>query len=132
MIPRAVVSPDSSRARRIMDIRSVFDRPVSAEKAWEVLGELLEEYPQFRESVMREMIAGAGLPPDSLPRADMRYEQMFRDGIRPSWERQRETVEHAFRSFDPVHGWMNKGGYGPAVNVLGLLKFLIDLIEGDD
>lgn len=123
---------DTSLVVRTKQIRSVLDRPMDAERAWEVLDELLREYPQFRESVVREMIAGSGLPPDSLTRADLRLDQIFRDGMRPSWGRQREVIEHAYRSFDPVMGWTNKGGYGPAVNVLGLLKFLIDLIEGED
>lgn len=130
---RQDVAPvDSSHAERRKNITSVLDRSVDPERAWEVLDELLRQYPQYRESVVREMIAGSGLMPDTLTRADLRFDAIFQKGIKPSWGRQREVIEQAFRSYDPVMGWTNKGGYGPAVNVLGLLKFLIDLIEGED
>lgn len=111
-------------------LRSVLARPLSAEEAWSILGQLMEEYPQFREMVRKEMIAGSGLPADSLPRIDLRYEQMLRKGLRPSWDAQRHVIEEAFKSFDAVHGWTNKGGYGPTINVIGLIRFLLDLIEG--
>ena len=95
---------DSTRADRTTQFRSILDRPMDAARAWEVLDELLRDYPQFRESVVREMIAGSGLPPDSLTRADLRLDQILQNGMRPSWGRQREVIEHAFRSFDPEIG----------------------------
>jgi hypothetical protein len=121
---------DSAVASPVVTLRSVLDREMSAEQAWEMLGQLLEQYPQFREMVVREMIAGSGLPPDSLPRINLHLDQIFKDGIPLTWQTQRGAIESASRSFDPVMGWTNKGGYGPSINVFGLVKFLMDLIEG--
>jgi hypothetical protein len=123
-------APDSLRAMPTTALRGVLDRNLKPEQAWDILGRLLDEYPQYRESVLRELIAGSGLPPDSLPRINLHLDQMLKNGIKPTWETQRTAIEHAFRSYDPVMGWTNKGGYGPSINIIGLLTFLIDLIEG--
>jgi hypothetical protein len=123
---------DGSRQTERTSLRSVLDRGMSPEQAMETLAGLLAQYPQYRETVLREMIAGQGLPPDSLPRINLYLDQILKDGIKPTWETQRRAVEEAGRSFDPVQGWTNKGGYGPQINVLGIIFFLIDLIEGKE
>lgn len=124
------LAPDSMRSMTNIALRSVLDRELSPEQAWDVLGRLLDEYPQYRESVLRELIAGSGLPQDSLPRINLFLDQILKNGIKPTWETQRTAIEHAFRSYDPVMGWTNKGGYGPSINIIGVIKFLIDLIDG--
>ncbi len=121
---------DTLRDPRRMTLRSVLDRDLSPEEAIEILSKLLEEYPQYKGMVVKEMIAGAGLPPDSLPRINLYLDQILKYGIKPTWGAQRGAIESAWKSFDPVMGWTNKGGYGPQINVIGVLKFLIDLIEG--
>ena len=132
--PVTVLRPPSDESAKALrpktssSLRSVLDRDLTPEEAWDVLSALLDEYPQYRESVAREMIAGAGLLPDSLRTADLHFERIFRDGIPPSWGRQREVIENAFRSYDPVMGWNR--GFGPSINLFGLLRFLIGLIEG--
>ena len=125
------LAPDSMRGMTNIALRSVLDRELSPEQAWDVLGRLLDEYPQYRESVLRELIAGSGLPPDSLPRINLYLDQILKNGIKPTWETQRTTIEDAFKSYDAVMGWTNKGGYGPSINYIGLILFLIDLIDGD-
>ncbi len=122
---------DSSLQAKNMALRSVLDRGVTPEQAWEMLAGLIEQYPQFREMALREMVAGQGLPPDSLPKINLHLDQILKNGIQPSWDTQRQAIEEASRSFDPVHGWTNKGSYGPQVNVIGIILFLIDLIEGE-
>lgn len=122
---------DPSKQQASAGLRSVLERPLTTEEAWSILGRLMEEHPRYRGLVLREMIAGSGLPVDSVPRIDLRYDSVFRNGIRPSWGAQRHVIEDAFKSFDAVHGWTNKGGYGPTINVIGLIRFLIDLIEGE-
>ncbi|MBE0645234.1 MAG: hypothetical protein IH600_14215 [Bacteroidetes bacterium] len=121
---------DTSSDPRRMTLRSVLDRKIRPDQAWEILARLLEEYPEYKNMIVKEMIAGTGLPADSLPRINLYLDQIFKNGIQPTWGTQRGAIEGAWKSFDPVMGWTNKGGYGPQINVLGLLKFLIDLIEG--
>lgn len=123
-------APNSMRSAPTTALRSVLDRGLTPEQAWDILGRLLDEYPQYRDSVLREMIAGSGLPADSLPRVNLSLDQMLKNGIKPTWETQRTAIEDAFKSYDAVMGWTNKGGYGPSINIIGVIKFLIDLIEG--
>lgn len=121
---------DGSQREEWISLRSVLDRGMSPEQALETLAGLLEQYPQYRETVLREMIAGQGLPPDSLPKINLYLNQILKNGIKPTWDTQHRAVEEVGRSFDPVQGWTNKGGTGPQINVLGIIFFLIDLIEG--
>ena len=111
---------------------SPLERDMTPEEAWDQLGKLLEKHPEFREMVMREMIAGSGFTPDTVPKLNLYLEQMIGGRFDQSWLRSRNGIEHAFRSYDGVHGWRQNSNYGNQVNVLGLLRFLIDLIEGED
>ena len=104
---------------------------MTPEEAFAELNRLLEEYPQYRDQVLREMIAGDGFVQDSLPPINLYLEQMFKGGVTPTWQGQRHVVEQAFSTFNGVSGWSQNGNYGGGVNVLGLLKLLIDLIEGE-
>ncbi|MFZ1731937.1 MAG: hypothetical protein WBQ23_06835 [Bacteroidota bacterium] len=123
-------SRDSTQKAREMTLRSVLDRRLSPEQAWEILAKMLTEHPEFRDTVLKEMIAGQGYAPDSLPPVNLYLDQIFKNGIQPTWQAQRGAIESAFKSFDPVQGWTNKGGYGPQINIIGLIQFLIKLIEG--
>ncbi|MDT8323511.1 MAG: hypothetical protein RRA94_05335 [Bacteroidota bacterium] len=107
------------------------ERDWTPEEAYAELTRLLEEYPQFRETVLREMIAGKGFAPDTVQRIDLYLDRMLANGINPSWNRQRSAVEGAFRSYDGVSGWRQNSNYGGGINVIGLLRFLYDLIEGE-
>lgn len=107
------------------------ERTWTPEEAYTELTRLLEEYPQFREQVLREMIAGKGFVPDTVQHIDLSLDQILADGIRPSWGRQRSAIEGAFRSYDGVSGWKQNSNYGTGVNIIGLLRFLYDLIEGE-
>ncbi|MBR9979115.1 MAG: hypothetical protein KFH87_13605 [Bacteroidetes bacterium] len=122
---------DSVRTWSETNLQGVFERDIDPEEAWRQLGALLDEHPEFREMVLREMIAGQGFLSDSLPPVNLHLDQIFKHGIRPTWDTQRGAIEHASRTFDPVQGWTNKGSYGPQINIIGLLKFLMDLIEGE-
>ncbi|MFA6234865.1 MAG: hypothetical protein WC824_11905 [Bacteroidota bacterium] len=113
-----------------MNFRRILERELTPEQAWQLLTKLLAEHPEFRETVLREMIAGKGFVPDSLPPVNLQLARIFKNGIQPTWESQRGAIEEAFKSFDPVQGWTNKGGYGPQLNVIGLINFLLKLIEG--
>jgi len=126
--------PDrENRDRPVMEIpSSPLERDMTPEEAWDQLTTLLEEHPEFREMVLREMIAGSGFAPDTVPKINLYLEQMIGGRFDQSWVRSRRGIEHAFRSYDGVHGWRQNSNYGNQVNVLGLLRFLIDLIEGDD
>jgi len=111
---------------------SPLEKEMTPEEAWSELGQLLEKHPEFREMVVREMLAGSGFAPDTLPKISLYLEQMIGGRFDRSWLQNRSAIEHAFRSYDGVHGWRQNSNYGNQVNVLGLLRFLIDLIEGDD
>lgn len=106
------------------------EKHLTPEEAFGQLTRLLEEYPQYREMIVREMIAGSGFVPDSLPPIDLHLETMIGDRFRDTWIRSREHIEHEFRSYDGVHGWRQNSNYGGQLNIFGLLQFLIDLIEG--
>jgi hypothetical protein len=110
---------------------SPLERDWTPEEAYGELTRLLEEYPQFREQVLREMIAGKGFVPDTVQHIELYLDQMLAPGLAPSWGRQRAAVEGAFRSFDGVSGWRQNSNYGGGINVIGLLLFLYDLIEGE-
>jgi hypothetical protein len=122
----------------VQDERDAFTLPVSPlerdwtpEEAYAELTRLLEEYPQFREQVLREMIAGKGFVQDTVQRLDLCFDQMLARGITPSWARQRAVVEGAFRSYDGVSGWKQNSNYGGGINVIGLLRLLYELIDGE-
>ncbi len=130
LVVQAATPGDSVTKERTMTFRHVLDRDLSPEEALDILSELLESHPEYKNLVVRDMIAGAGLPRDSLPPIDLALDQIFKNGIPKTWDTQRGAVESAWKSYDPVMGWTNKGGYGPQVNVLGIIKFLLDLIQG--
>lgn len=104
---------------------------MTSEQAYAELNRLLEEYPQFRDQIMRKLVAGSGMTPDTVPKFDLRLEQMLANGIKPSWNNQRHRVEAANQSFNGVSGW-TQNSYGGGINVLGLLGLLYDLIKGEE
>jgi hypothetical protein len=125
-------------ATTVTDAKESFDLPQSPldrnwtpEEAYAELTRLLEQYPQFREQVLREMIAGKGFAPDTVRKIDLYLDQILANGIKPSWGQQRHAVEGAFSTFNGVSGWSQNGNYGGGVNIFGILKFLIDLIDGE-
>ncbi len=133
--PDIVIStplPEPSEAQNTFELpSSPLDRKWTPEEAYAELTRLLEEYPQFREQVLREMIAGKGFVPDTVQHIDLFLDKIFANGIKPSWGNQRQAVEGASRSFDGVSGWRQNSNYGTGINVIGLLKFLYDLIDGE-
>lgn len=109
----------------------ILEREWTPEEAYGILSALIEEYPQYKNMVMREMIAGHGFAPDTTQPINLYLEQMLGGSYRPSWEKQRHTIEGAFQSFDGVSGWRQNSNYGGGVNILGLIDFLINLIKGE-
>ncbi|PLX23209.1 MAG: hypothetical protein C0600_15610 [Ignavibacteria bacterium] len=102
------------------------------EEAYGLLSQLIDEYPQYKDMVLREMIAGHGFAPDTAQPIDLCIRQMLSGGIKPSWGNQRQSIEQAFGSFNGVSGWSQNSNYGGGVNILGLINFLIGLIKDDD
>lgn len=112
---------------------SPFDSEMTPEQAWGLLDSLLREHPEFRDMVLREMLAGQGFVRDSLPPVSFHLEDVMKfEKFLPSWmyEIGRQQGLHP-GNYHPVYGHRNPSQYsGPSVNILGLIDFLRGLLSG--
>ena len=104
---------------------------MTQEQAYEELSALLEEHPEFKETIIGMMVAGkhSNEAPDlyrSTGLEDILANQRWKDG----YEYEALKNQRYFGPYDPVHG-LNSGQYGGQINVIGLYKFLRKLIDGD-
>jgi hypothetical protein len=134
--PQAVVDMplvDTLRRRPTLQLpRNVLERDITPEQAWDELTRLLEQYPEYREMVVREMIAGAGFVPDSLPPVSFHLEDVMKfETFLPGWMYEMGRMQGMHGGYSPVMGHRRTEQYtGPQFNVLQGLKFLLDLIGG--
>jgi hypothetical protein len=128
-----VAIPASDSQRVWIPPRNILDADISPEQAWTELTRLIEEYPQYRDMVVREMLAGSGFVRDSLPPVSFRLEDVMKfEKFVPSWVYEAARVQGSYGGYNPVLGYRRSEQYtGPQLNVFQALKFLIDLIEGD-
>ncbi len=112
---------------------SPFDSALTPEQAWGLLDSLLREHPEFRDMVLREMLAGQGFVRDSLPPVSFHLEDVMKfEKFLPSWmyELGRQQGLHG-GNYHPVYGHRNPSQYsGPSVNIFGLIDFLRGLLSG--
>jgi hypothetical protein len=128
-----IAIPESDSPRVWIPPRNVLDPEISPEVAWKELTRLIEEYPQFKDMVVREMLAGSGFVRDSLPPVSFRLEDVMKfEKFVPSWVYEAARVQGSYGGYNPVLGYRRSEQYtGPQLNALQALKFLIDLIEGE-
>lgn len=107
------------------------DTTISEERAFEILNQLLDRYPQYRGTIMRELLAGSRthlLPADPY---DLQLDRWLKNpkwlmADKYSWGRMRS----ASSPYDPIHGYDRDKKLGVQSPVLGLVMFLMNLILG--
>ena len=107
------------------------DTTISEERAFEILNQLLDRYPQYRGTIMRELLAGSRthlLPADPY---DLQLDRWLKNpkwlmADKYSWGRMR----NASSPYDPIHGYDRDKKLGVQSPVLGLVMFLMNLILG--
>lgn len=124
------VSVDTSRTWRLPG--NVLDPDITPEQAWKELTQLLEKHPQFKDMVVREMLAGSGFVQDSLPPVSFHLDDVLKfEKFLPSWMYEAMRVQSQYGGYSPVMGHRRVEQYtGPQLNVISALKYLYDLIEG--
>ncbi|MCZ7555927.1 MAG: hypothetical protein M5R41_05940 [Bacteroidia bacterium] len=126
-----IPKPDSARVWT--PPKRVLDPEITPEQAWVELTRLIGEYPQYKDMVVREMLAGSGFVRDSLPPVSFRLEDVMKfEQFVPSWVIEAARVQGSYGGYNPVLGYRRAEQYtGPQLNVIQALKFLIDLIGGE-
>lgn len=128
-----IVIPEQDSARVWTTPKRVLDPEITPEQAWVELTRLIEEYPQYKDMVVREMLAGSGFVRDSLPPVSFHLEDVMKfEQFVPSWVIEAARVQGSYGGYNPVLGYRRSEQYtGPQLNVIQALKYLIDLIGGD-
>lgn len=122
----SAVSNPSHRVSLIAALRDVLSDEITEGQAFGMLDSLLKKYPQFRNSIMRSMLAGPHTGLDKIKGVDT---DLRRWTHRPDWLKLDEYAYRYWRNYkspyDPVHGFDRDKKLGVQAGYLGLLVYLI-------
>ncbi len=114
--------------------KNVLENDWTPEQAWGELTQLLHEHPEYKDMVLREMLAGSGFVKDSLPPLSFHLDDVMKfEEFLPSWMYEAQRMQGLHGGYSPVMGTRRIEQYtGPQIDIIGAYKFLRGLIEGDD
>lgn len=113
--------------------KRALDADITPEQALVALEKLLEEHPEYKNLIVREMIAGSGFVRDSLPPVSFHLEDVMKfENFLPSWMYEAARMKGLHGGHSPVHGhWSPEQRGGAQIDVIGLYRFLKHLISGE-
>lgn len=122
------------RLSTIPSQKNVLDKDMTEEEAFSLLSKLLDRHPEFRESIMRQMLAGPQADLTPAYQFDLQLDRWLKN---PDWLLTNkfawESMRNARSPYDPIHGFDRDKKLGiqfPYLSILiRALQFLYDLIE---